>query len=309
MVVQSVFYSLLGIFLMLIPGIVFRKREVITEEQSKGINSFVVNLTWPCLVIDAMQMDFSKQILKDSGKIFLICMSLFVLLFLFSFPFAKTMKLSKKRQYLVVFMLLFGNTGFIGIPVMYALYGNRAVFFMAIIEFINDILIFSVGIWLIQISAGYHWKIEWKKFFSPGMVGVVFGFSLFVCRITLPQMLGETIKIIGNTTTPLTMFMIGFQLGGMQWKEILCDKQIYRISIIKLLLVPALCMVLLRVWTTKFSLLEKVCVMSFAMPVASVSAIFSQKYRSDEKFAAKTILLSTVLSFISIPLFALLLEG
>ena len=58
-------------------------------------------------------------------------------------------------------MLLFGNTGFIGIPVIKALYGTDAVFYAAIVELINDILIFTVGILLIQ-PAGANLKVGFK---------------------------------------------------------------------------------------------------------------------------------------------------
>ena len=59
MLVGEILSSLIMIFILIVPGIFFRKKEIISVEQSDGISSFVVNLTWPCLVIDAMQMEFS----------------------------------------------------------------------------------------------------------------------------------------------------------------------------------------------------------------------------------------------------------
>ena len=88
MVIRSVLSSMLMIFLMVIPGVIFRRGRMITEEQGDAVNSIIVNLTWPCLVIDAMQMEFSMDILKKSGCIFIICMIVFILLLLLSVPLA-----------------------------------------------------------------------------------------------------------------------------------------------------------------------------------------------------------------------------
>lgn len=73
MVLNSIIGSLTSIFLMLIPGVVFRKKNIITDNQSIAINSIIVNLMWPCLVIDAMQMDYNTQMMKDSIYMLLIC--------------------------------------------------------------------------------------------------------------------------------------------------------------------------------------------------------------------------------------------
>ena len=153
MVVWPILSSLIMIFILIVPGVFFKKKNILTEDQNGAINSIVVNLTWPCLVIDAMQMKFSLQILKDSAYILVVCLLILAIIFAISFPVAKLIKLPKTKQYLTVFMLLFGNTGFIGIPVIKALYGTDAVFYAAIVELINDILIFTVGILLIQLSA------------------------------------------------------------------------------------------------------------------------------------------------------------
>ena len=153
MVVWPILSSLIMIFILIIPGVFFKKKNILTEDQNGAINSIVVNLTWPCLVIDAMQMKFSLEVLKDSAYILVVCLLILAIIFAISFPIAKLIKLPKTKQYLTVFMLLFGNTGFIGIPVIKALYGTDAVFYAAIVELINDILIFTVGILLIQLSA------------------------------------------------------------------------------------------------------------------------------------------------------------
>lgn len=308
MVISEILTSLVMIFLLIIPGIIFRKKDIISAAQSDGISSLVVNITWPCLVVDAMQMDFSAAVLKDSGYMMAAAMVVFAMTAVVTLVLSKLLRLDNSKRYITAFMLLFGNTGFIGIPVIRALYGTEAVFFAAILEMVNDVVIFTIGMMLIQMSAGAKLRFEPKLFLNPGLIGVIVGLLLFLLDIRLPEVIGGAVEMVGDATTPLTMFLIGYQLGGLKAKEILKDASIYVISFTKLLIVPVLALIVLRVAVGDFSLLEKVLIMSFAMPAGSVSVIFSQQYRGETAFATKTVLLSTLFSIVTIPVFAVMME-
>jgi len=308
MLIGEILSSLIMIFIMIVPGIFFRKKDIISVDQSDGISSVVVNLTWPCLVIDAMQMEYSTEILMDSEYMMVVAIVIIAIIILGALPLTKLMKMPERKRYITAFMLMFGNTGFIGLPVTKALYGTESVFYAAILEMINDILIFTVGIILIQMSAGAKLKLEPKQFLSPGLIGVLIGLVLFLANIQLPEILASPIEMIGSATTPLTMFIIGHQLGGLKIKEIIGDWHVYAVCFIKLLIVPVIVLILLRLWAGDFTLLEKVLILSFAMPAGSVSAIFSQKYRGEVAYATKTVLLSTLFSIATIPIFAIIME-
>ena len=308
MVISEILTSLVMIFLLIIPGIIFRKKDIISAAQSDGISSLAVNITWPCLVVDAMQMDFSAAVLKDSGYMMAAAMVVFAMTAVVTLVLSKLLRLDNSKRYITAFMLLFGNSGFIGIPVIRALYGTEAVFFAAILEMVNDVVIFTIGMMLIQMSAGAKLRFEPKLFLNPGLIGVIVGLLLFLLDIRLPEVIGGAVEMVGDATTPLTMFLIGYQLGGLKAKEILKDASIYVISFTKLLIVPVLALIVLRVAVGDFSLLEKVLIMSFAMPAGSVSVIFSQQYRGETAFATKTVLLSTLFSIVTIPVFAVMME-
>ena len=131
---------------MIVPGFVFRKKNIIDEHQSDAVTSLAMNLTWPCLVIDAMQIDFSMEILKQSGYMMVVALVIFAAVAIIGVPLTKVMKLSPRKSCLTMFTLIFGNTGFIGIPVIKALYGSEALFFTAILELVNDVLMFKMCI-------------------------------------------------------------------------------------------------------------------------------------------------------------------
>ena len=300
--------SLAMIFLMIVPGIIMAKKKVLSQVQVEGINSLVANLTWPCLVIDAMQMKFSMGILKDCGYSCVIMTIVFLLAWLLSRLLVKIVKMKISESHLFTFMLIFANTGFMGIPVINALYGKQAVFYASIVEMINDIFLFTVGVMLIQLSAGQETKMNLRSILSPGIVGVVIGFSMFLCNITLPGFLGKTIGIIGAATTPLSMIVIGLQIGRQSLKQLLGDGKMYLLSFMKLLLIPGVVFFVMVFVMKDTSLLARVLILEFAMPVAACTVIFAGQYKADIDFTTRGVLLSTVFSIITLPVFTVLLS-
>ncbi|MEA4922235.1 MAG: AEC family transporter [Eubacteriaceae bacterium] len=300
--------SLVMIFVMIIPGIILAKKNILSVGQSEGISSLVANVTWPCLVIDAMQISFSKQILKDCGYTFIIMIIVFIAAFLIGILVVKFLKMKKHQGYIFTFMLIFANTGFMGIPVINALYGKEAVFYASIVEMVNDIFLFTVGIMLIQMSAGADRKMNLKSMLSPGMFGVIIGFLLFLFDFQLPGFLGDSVQIIGAATTPLTMIAIGLQIGRIPFRKLVGDINMYVLSAFKLLIIPGIVFVIMIFILKDVSLLSKVIIMEFAMPVAACTTIFSQQYKGDVEFATKGVLLSTVLSIATLPIFTVILS-
>lgn len=287
MAIMEIINSLCMIFIMIIPGIIFRKKGLIDTNQSKGISTVVVNLTWPCLVIDAMQVKFSQEIFKRSQYIFVVVLLVFAIAFIVGFLLVKMLKIKREQGGIFTFMLVFANTGFMGIPVISALYGKEAVFYASIIEMVNDIMLFTVGIMLIQLSAGVKTKISFKEFLTPGMIGIIIGYVMFLCNFQLPGFLGHSVNIIGAATTPLTMFVIGVQVGELRFKELLGNGSIYVMSFVKLLIIPIIALLIMRFIFDDTSLLAKVLIISFAMPVAACTTIFSQQYNADVGLATK----------------------
>ena len=305
--IMEILTSLAKLLVMILVGIILKRGKVLNENQTKGLSSIVLFVTWPCIVIDAMQIPYSKEILHGCLYMMLLAALVFAGAFLFSLIAVKVFKMEKSLEGLFTFMLVFGATAFVGLPVTEALYGREALFYAAIVEMVNDIFMFTVGMFLIQSSAGAKKRIDWKAMISPGFVGVIIGFILFLTDTTLPSFLGEAVSMIGGATSPLIMMVIGSQLAEIKVKELIGDRNAYLAVFGKLVVVPMLAFVITRLLFHDDSLLGIVLILSFAMPTATGTTAFAHQYDADVTFATKGVLLSTVLCIITIPLFAMIL--
>jgi hypothetical protein len=304
----EILVPLIKLFLAIIPGYILSKKNTINEEQNKGVSQIVMYVTWPCIIVDALQMPVSTELLINTCYVTAVIFVTLAVAYLISRAVCRMVSIEKSKTYLFTFMLLFANTGFMGIPISLAMYGKEGVFYAVLIDALNNIAIFTMGIVLIKKSAGINGKGDFRQLLSPGMAAIVIGALLFLTNTRLPSVLGESVSMIGSATAPLAMLILGFQLGKIHPRELLGDLRIYLLALLKLAVVPAIFFMGLTLIFTDLSLFAKVVIMEASMPVAAATPIFTQQYDGDVKFTTKGVLLTTALSVITVPIFALLVN-
>ncbi len=308
MATTEIIISLVKLFLMIIPGYLLGKSKVMSEEQSKGLSTVIVNVTWPCLIVISLQRQFSKELCINMGILAAAMVCAIIIAFILSRILGRFMKLDKSKTYLMIFMLLFGNTGFMGIPVCTVLYGSEGTFYAALVDAVQDVFIFTVGILLIERSTGKHIGLSIKHFLTPGVASIVVGLGLFIAGITLPEIISVPMDTVGSATSPLAMIVVGFQLGQLNLKELVSDKSLYIMSSVRLIIIPLIFLVGVILIFPEMNVLCKVLIVEMATPVAACATIYAQQYGGDVGFATKGVMQSTVLSIITLSAFAVIAE-
>ena len=308
MATTQIILSLIKLFLMIIPGVILSKAHIIDEHQSKGISALIVNVTWPCLIISSLQREFSKELCINMGILAIVMVIAVIVAYVLARGIGHFLRLPKEKVYLMTFMLMFGNTGFMGIPVCTALYGSEGTFYAALIDCMQDIFIFTVGLFLMQKSTGAEIRFNFRGFLTPGFASIVVGLALFLLGITLPQVISVPVDTVGSATSPLAMIVVGYQLGNIRIKELISDHRLYILSAFKLIVMPLLFMAAILLIFPEMDLLTKALIVELAAPVAACTTIYAQQYDSDVRFATTGVMLSTVLSLVSLSAFAVVVE-
>lgn len=304
---ENVFNSLIAIFLLLIPGLIFGKKQLITEDQVKGMSSFLMNVVLPIVIIASMQMEFKKEHIFIMTKIILAMFCFFLLAIGIAVCLSKTLKLKKNYWGLISFLLFFANTSGLGLPILMTLFDKEAIFYAAIAEIAVDVLLFSLGIILIQLSGDSDTKFNAKNIMNPGLVGIIIGLVLFILKIQIPPILLNTCDKLGGASLPIAMFIIGYSLGQTKLKDLLGDYRVYVITICKMVIFPFLVFIISRYLFRLDYLQTCVLTILMAMPTGSAVVIFCQQYKADYIFASKNVIITTICSLITlIPLMSIL---
>lgn len=295
---------IISLFLLIMIGFIAKKVNLVKSDIKSHLSSLVLNIALPLYIFTAMQFEFSKDVLKETGLLLVISVFYYAGAFLFAILFTRAFKFKGMKRDVYQYMVVFSNVGYMGYPVMYELAGEKGMFYAAIYNLTFNVLTWTLGVYLMsrhQNQANQSIRQRLLHVLNPSLFAVILGFSCFLFSIKLPAILINTFKSIGSTTTPLSMMFIGIILAEINFKEIFTDLSVLLVTFIRLLVLPILTFMILRTLGFEGLVLTIPVVLS-AMPTSANSAIVASRYGNDYLLASKMIFVSTLLCIITIPL-------
>lgn len=295
-----IFRQMCMIFLLIAAGYAACKRGIADNTAGKAVSAIVVNICNPALMLTSV-LESGGGI--SNGKLLLAAgagMGIYAALFLVGkvLPLFFGKDGLERDQYTL--MALFGNIGFIGIPVISAVLGTEVLIYVIICNIIFNILIYTYGRYLVYRHS------EQPSVRSGGIVntGTVVGVAcvlLFLFRPHLPEVLVKSVDYMGSATTFLSMLVIGISLADMPLGKIFRETRLYIYILVRHIMIP-----IGMGWVLGLLIRDVDMVGTFvllvAMPVANMPLMMCEETGVDGALLSKGIVLSTLCSLVTIPL-------
>lgn len=288
-------------------GYICYKKGIIYGDGVSVLSGLLVNVTFPLMIIVSMQREFNSELFRNGLLMLFITFFIHIFGVLIGALLVKLFHVPPDQKGIWIFMMVFPNTAYMGIPVIGSMYGEEAVFYIAMCTVIFNIFSFSVGVRILTSNDTTREKPKWGKLFlSPAIIATVIGFTMFCFSIRLPDMILKAFTSMGNLTTPISMLVIGAFLAQNDLKEALTSWKAYVVSAARLILMP-LCIYAVLSPFIKHEIMLGTLFMITGMPAATVLAILSERHGQNSMEASRLVFLSTVLSIITLPVLTLLL--
>lgn len=299
-----------ALFILMAVGFALGKLKILEEAAIKGLSALVIKAALPALILMSLQRPFSKELLADSLQTLVVASLFYIVLIALSFLAVRLMRTPPKQAGALIFALSFSNSGFVGFPVVISILGQDALFLAAIHNILFNLLAFSLGIAIVSglanNPASTTFKFPARKLLNINVLAALAGFALFLTSTTIPQPLALPLNLLGSTTTPLAMLVVGTLLARASFKSVVGDWRLYAVSALRLLVWPLLAWAALKGAGIGGYLLP-ITVIVAGMPCASNTSLIAEVYGGDGETASSVIFLSTLFSVATIPVMALLL--
>lgn len=307
---STFFAALIAVSVLLLtaaPGYVFIKRRMLSSECMPGFSKLLLFVCQPALAVYTFSVTpFSKEKLGSLG-IFILAVILIHGVMLSIACLAMRKRFSDVRARISTISVTFANCAFFGIPVIEAVMGDAAaelIIYTTVYALVMNILGWTVGSAVISGSGKY---ITAKNIvLNPATVGVLVALPIFIFSIDLPSQLSNMIMILGKMTTPLSMIILGMRLATTKLSSVFGSPKAYISVAVKLILMPLLAFGLIYFFPLATEVKETFYIIC-ACPTASIVLNFSEIVGEGQKEAAASVLLSTILSILSLPLIVLML--
>lgn len=259
-----------------------------------------------------MALFYLPKIEFSSNLIFPIAMPWIVFILAFG-VFAGLGKLLGWSKSLIGCLILtagLGNTSFVGIPVIDAIYGEEGLKTLIMVDLPGTFIVLStLGVIVATIySRGSNdFSVIAKKVFGfPPFIIFLLGICMNLFDYQIPETLDTVFKRLGDTTTPLALVSVGFQLQinkrSKHWKYLILG------LFFRLIFAPAFIYLFYKVIFQKEGMDIDVCIMEAAMAPMITASIVASSYGLKPKLSNMMIGIGIPISFITLSIWYFILN-
>lgn len=294
---QVVVRQCLVMLIYMAAGFLLFRGKKVTEEGSRSLATLLLWLVLPAVLVKSFCVSPTTEKIifffqSTAAGALVLGVSLLIARMLF------------KKAPIDRFATAFSNAGFIGIPLVQAAMGADAVFYVAGMIAMLNILQWTHGV---SFMTGGRAKCTLRTVLvNPITMGTMLGLILFFTGlgVSLPNVLFSAIDGLSAMNAPLAMLILGTYLARVDIKKTVLSRQLYWVSVVRLVVIPLALYGVLFLIPIPAGIKASLMIAASA-PVGANVAVYAQLHGMDYGYASQTVVLSTVLSIATIPLVAL----
>lgn len=286
------------IVLLVMFGVVFKKKRIITNDMKSQISSFLMKAVLPISILSSANQEFSPKFMNGLVKVTVISFIYYILSILLVTILSRKLEMSENSKKIFILMSVFANVGFVGFPIMDQLFHSSGTLYTVAYNMCYQIFFFSYGIYLLSSSEKFEFKVIFE---NPITIISICSIVMYLSSFRFPSIVESTMTSIGGMIVPLSMIIIGCEIADMDINVLLKDKYSYLVSLIRLIILPAIMCIILKLLGVEKEV-ACVCVILTALPVGTLNVIMAQEYNCDAGFAARTAAQSMVWMIFSLPM-------
>ena len=287
--------QIIQLFLMIFMGYLIVKVGLVKDEDSKVLSKIILYLIIPCVIINAFQVDYTMDTVK--GLLLALAASVMtqVLLLIIISIAGKLLHLNEVE----IASVYYSNSGNLIVPIVTFILGQDWVLY---------------GCVFMSVQLIFLWTHCKKIMLNINMISIFIGVVLFFAKIHLPEIINNTLGSVGSMIGPASMIVTGMLFAGMNLKQIFADKRVYFVSFLRLIAVPLLALVMIKIshlamFSADGNKIILIVFLAIITPSASTITQMCQVYGNDSRYASAINVMTTLFSIITMPLMVMLFEA
>ena len=292
--------QILLMFGLMLVGVIIGRSHFMRPQTSSDLTNILIYIISPCLIINAFQQDYSPARIR----LFILALIGIGILYVIEIICSKLIfnhVSDKNISRIATYGSVYSNAGFMGIPLISALFGSTGVFYGVVSLAAFNISNWTHGVSLFEREDESEAKNISKILLNPNIIAIVLGLVMFISSLRLPSTINQVVKYVGSINTPLSMIVIGNSLANIKFSRQMLEKHLWLSILLRNLIYPAIGIVILKLLGVTGTAFYTTVIMA-ACPVAGLVVLFTLQSENDPAPAISLMSLSTLLCLVTIPL-------
>ena len=289
------------LFAMMLVGAWLKKRGTIDETGKQCLTDLCVNVIIPCNIFKSCLIEFNTGIFRSCSLLLLSAVLLQLICLLLNRRIFN--RYEPQRKKVLQYCTIVPMSGFLGNPIAEGIYSEIGVLYTSIFLIPMRVVMWSVGTTYFVAGEKMDQKKVVKNILThPCLLAVYLGLLALITQVKLPFVVTQTVQYIGSCNSAMTMFLVGTILADVKLSSI-PNLHTFLFSVFRLGVLPTLA------WGIGLALgLDPVSLgvsaLMTGMPAGATAAIFAARYHSDCVFATQCVVMTTLLSMLTLPLWS-----
>lgn len=303
---ESLISKMITFIALMLVGYILARKKVLDKAFSRGLSFLVLNVFLTCTVLNSVIANRPQLSGAELLHIIGILTLSTAIAYIVSALAVRVLRVKDDNAPIYELLISVVNSMFVGMPLIDSLYGSVAVLYCALSCIPFNVLLYTYGVWRLKSGKNISGGIHLKDVFTVPLIATIVALIIFAFDISLPTFLVELIGTTAAATTPTSMVVIGVTLGGISLTEAFKEKRVYIISFVRLVLIPAITWLVVSKLTSDSLLISTATILA-ACPSAVVVTVLALQHDYDPVFSSKGVLVTTLLSMLTLPVWALIL--
>lgn len=294
---------MLSLFLCLALGFLIKKKRMLPDDAGTVLSRLETFLILPALNFNTMLTRCTMETIRSDYRLMLYSLAVIAVAIAIAYLLAGLFE--KKDDYLknvYRYALTFSNYGYMGYAIVPLILGDDMLQKYMLFALPMNVVVYIWGT-TILIPKKENRKNPLLNLLNPSMIAIVLG---MICGILglgkyAPAFLTITLGSLGNCMAPIAMLLAGFAIGDFEISKLLSDKKVYIATGLRLLVLPALLVTVLKLIGADDFMLY-LCLIAYATPFGMNTVVFPAAYGGDVKPGSAMAVISSVLCVLTLPL-------
>ena len=304
MAFQVTLETMIVFFVLLALGFFAGKKNIIKSEGMGQLGMMITKIFLPVLIFYSTITSVTLDLASENLILIPVSIAVYAVLIVVTLLAAKIMRIEPDKDRIFQFAFIFGNTGFVGFPLLSAVFPGTGILFMCMFSIVDQLVFWTYGVWLATARDRQAAGFNPKALLSPNIIAIVLAMIVALSGLQLPAIALTILGTICRATTPLCMIYLGAMICFSKLGNTLKRFEIYLGIVIKMVLLPIGAGML----ATAVGLSPEIsgCIALYiALPVMTVVPMISAQNGNEGAYATGIAVVTFVACVLTIPLVAL----
>ena len=291
-------------FTIIFLGMFTRAIGFFQRADARTLSKFAFYVTVPPMLFVNLADKDPAQML-NWGFIWRFELATLVVLFSSAMIASRLFRLSRSESGIYGLSAAYPNYGYMGIPLGILTFGDAAAVPLAVILFVDSILLF--GFAAIAVSGrGTGWigtsaSVLRTMAKNPFLIAITASLVFSASGIEMPLFVDRVLSLLASAATPVALFALGVTVFGQSLQSSVGE--LLGISLFRLILHPLLVALLFLGLPGVDPLWIKIAIMSACLPVAANVFVVADNYGAYGVQSASATLVTTIAASLTVPLY------